>query len=278
MTSNHSTPRDEGRWTNTAVFLPEPERHDGTAALWHVEIDLDRHRELRNQLVNGQPTVPIASLVQIAAEAAVSFAPELAPVRYTDLQLSRLLRAPAARWPRRIDVIATRTGETVHVCIDSPSVNAVPTVEYARMTVHLGVPDTPEAEDWHDVEPPAHPSLIDHRFDGYLLPGDALDALLRTAAPPESITSLRSIDIPVPADDRELARLLGAHVDLRHYSTPDGERYTATTADGTVLVRLEGVTSSSPDLATMRRHRTGAKTPGRAADRKRPARGARDGG
>lgn len=269
--SDHSLPHDRGRRTGTAVFLPEPERHDGTAALWHVEIDPDHHDEIRHHLVNGQPTVPTASLVQIAAEAAASFTPDLAPVRYSNVLLPRLLRAPAEQWPRRVVVTATRSGDDVEVRIDSPPVNAVPTVEYARMSVHLCVPDTPEMADWQDLEPE---SVVDTRFDGYLLPGDALEELLRLAGPPETLSTVKSIDIPVPRDDRELARLLGSHVDLRRFSTTDGEQYTATTADGTVLVRLRGVTTSSRDLSTMRRHRTGAKTPGRAAGRKRSGGGA----
>lgn len=275
MMSNPYPPPDEGRRTRTAVFLSEPERHDGTEALWHVEIDLDRHDEIRHNLVNGQPTMPTASLVQVAAEAAASFSHDLAPVRYTNLSLPRLLRAPAERWPRRVDVTATRRGDDVEVCIDSPPVNAVPTVEYARMSVHLCVPDTPEVDEWHGIE---SESAADGRFDGYLLPGDALDALLRSAAPQESLSSVKAIDVPVPADDRELARLLGPHVDLRRYSTREGEQHTATTADGTVVVRLQGVVSSNRDLSTMRRHRTGAKTPGRSAGRKRSGEGVRDGG
>ncbi|MFD0203810.1 MULTISPECIES: polyketide synthase dehydratase domain-containing protein [Saccharothrix] len=273
--SNHSTPHDEGSRTRTAVFLPEPERHDGTAALWHVEIDLDHHEEIRHHLVNGQPAMPTASLVQIAAEAAASFTPDLVPVRYSNVLLPRLLRAPAGRWPRRVVVTATRSGDDVEVRIDSPPVNAVPTVEHARMSVHLCVPDTSEMGDWPDHEPE---SAVDTRFDGYLLPGDALEALLGSAGPPGTLSEVKSIDIPVPSDDRELARLLGPHVDLRRFSTTDGEQYTATTADGTVLVRLRGVTTASRDLSTMRRHRTGAKTPGRAVARKRPAGGAPDGG
>ncbi|TQM84501.1 polyketide synthase-like dehydratase family protein [Saccharothrix saharensis] len=256
------------------MFLPEPERHDGTTALWHVEIDLDRHDGIRRHLVKGQPTAPTASLVQIAAEAAASFARDLAPVRYSNLSLPHLLRAPAERWPRRVHVTATRRGDDVDVSIGSPPVNAVPTVEYAQVSVHLCVPETPEMADWHDVD---RELAADNRFNGYLLPGDALEALLRTAGPQESLSSVQAIDIPVPADDRELARLLGAHLDLRRYSTRDGEQYTATTADGTVLVRLRGVVSSNRDLSTMRRHRTGAKTPGRAANRKRST-GERDGG
>ncbi|MFJ6677384.1 hypothetical protein ACIQMJ_40325 [Actinosynnema sp. NPDC091369] len=272
--SNPSTPHDEDRWTRTAVFLPEPERHDGTEALWHVEVDLDRHDEVRHHLVNGRPTMPVASLVQIAAEAAASFARDLAPVRYSDLSLPRLLRAPAERWPRRVDVTATRRGDDVDVRIGSPPANAVPTVEHARVSVHLCVPEMPETAEWHDID--AEPAA-DNRFTGYLLPGDALDALLRATGPQESLSSVRTIDIPVPADDREVARLLGPHVDLRRYSTRDGEQHTATSADGTVLVRLRGVTTSSRDLSTMRRHRTGAKTPGRAAGRKRSG-GELDGG
>ncbi|MCE6998460.1 polyketide synthase dehydratase domain-containing protein [Saccharothrix sp. S26] len=256
------------------MFLPEPERYDGTAALWHVEVDLDHHDEIRHHLVNGQPTMPVASLVQIAAEAAASFAPDLAPVRYSDLSLPRLLRAPAERWPRRVDVTATRRGDDVDVRIDSPPVNAVPTVEYARLSVHLGVPEKPEMDGWPELGPE---HAADHRFDGYLLPGDALDALLRSAGPQEALSSVRVIDVPVPADDRELARLLGPHLDLRRYSTEDGEQHTATTADGTVVVRLRGVVSSHRDLSTMRRHRTGAKTPGRAARGKRSGGAARDG-
>ena len=270
---NHSTPHDEGRRTRTGVFLPQPERHDGTSALWHVEIDLDRHDEIRHHLVNGQPTVPTASLVQVAAEAAASFTRDLAPVRYADLSLTRLLRAPAERWPRRVHVTATRRGDDVDVRIDSPAGNAVPTVEYAQLSVHLGLPDMPEIED----SPEIVGEVADTRFAGYLLPGEALDALLRSAGPQEALSSVRAIDIPVPADDRELARLLGPHVDLRRYSTADGEQHTATTADGTVLVRLRGVTTTSRDLSTMRRHRTGAKTPGRAAGRRRSG-GVRDGG
>ncbi|WP_367129371.1 hypothetical protein [Saccharothrix sp. HUAS TT1] len=254
------------------MFLPRPEHHDGAVARWHVELHLDRHAEIRHHLVNGQPTAPTASLVQLAAEAAASFDPELAPVGYSDLLLPRLLRAPVERWPRRVEVTATRTGDDVHVRVDSPAVNAVPTVGYARTTVRLGEPATPEPDDRPDTE------AVDQRFTGYLLPGDALEALLRVAGPPGTLASVSAIDVPHPLDDRELALLLGAHVDLRHYSTSDGDQHTATTADGTVLVRLRGVVGSSPDLSTMRRHRTGARTPGRAARRTRSTGGAHDGG
>lgn len=270
MTVNHPAPDAEGRRSTAALFLPEPERHDGEVARWHVEIDLDRHDEVRGHLVNGQPTVPTATLVQLAAEAAVSFAPDLAPLRYTDLRLPRLLRAPAERWPRRVEVTAARLGDEVRVRIGGPSANGVPAVGHARTTVHLGVPEWPEPEADH---PP-----IDHRFSGYLLPGDALDSLLRKAAEPESLAGVEAIDIPLPADDRELARLLGPYLDLRRYSTEDGERYTATAADGTVVVRLRGVRSATPDLATLRRHRTGARTPGRAGRRTRSVGRERDGG
>jgi len=119
------------------AFLTEPPELIGTESVWRFDIGLDRHPWLLDHLVDDRPTVPATVLLELAAEAAAHLAPGLVPVRMTDVVLSRFLRAPRARWPRPVEVVASRTGEVVEVRINTPATPLVPAREHARMTVAL---------------------------------------------------------------------------------------------------------------------------------------------
>jgi NAD(P)-dependent dehydrogenase (short-subunit alcohol dehydrogenase family) len=218
------------------ALLAEPAGQDGAATVWCCEIGLDRFCWLLDHLVDDRPTVPATVMIEIAAEAAAHLAPGLVPARFTDVVLSRFIRAPRSRWPRQVEVTATRSGDAVQVRLASPPAGLVPAFEHARMTVWLAIaPDPParvapprptgsDAPDvyqlggslqlsgvfaglhgarlHHDGGSALFRLPVDDQFDGFLMPSVALDAVLRASVldgrRPDSVTMI------VPTAIREI--------------------------------------------------------------------------
>lgn len=130
--------RQHGR----AAAPPPPAFLGGAAQLapghWLVDVTLERHPYLLEHLVDGRPTLPGTFILELAAEAAAAQAPGLRPVALADISLSRFIRAPRDRWPRRLCVVAARAAEDrVAVRITTPAHGPVAELEHARMLVHL---------------------------------------------------------------------------------------------------------------------------------------------
>ena len=132
-------------------------------ASWLVDVDLERHAYLLDHQVDARPTLPGTFILELATEAALeaaieaaiassgALAPGLVPAQLTDLVLSRFVRAPRDRWPRRLLVTAERltperlpavasraaTSAAFAVRIASPAHGPVAELEHARVVVHL---------------------------------------------------------------------------------------------------------------------------------------------
>lgn len=125
-----------------AAAPPPPAFLGGAAQLapghWLVDVTLERHPYLLEHLVDGRPTLPGTFILELAAEAAAALAPGLRPVALADISLSRFIRAPRDRWPRRLCVVAERAAEDrVAVRITTPAQGPVAELEHARLIVHL---------------------------------------------------------------------------------------------------------------------------------------------
>lgn len=221
------------------AFLTEPPCQDGATAVWRCEIGLERFGLLLDHLVDDRPTVPATVMIEIATEAAAHLVPGLVPVRFTDIVLSRFIRAPRSRWPRPIEVTATQYADTVRVTLASPASGPVPAFEHARMAVSLAtapdpvariaqphppgtgsgtVPDVYQlggslrlsgvfagmhaAQLHHDGGSALFRLPADDQLDGFLTPSVAFDALLRASV----LDGCRpdSITMMVPTAIREI--------------------------------------------------------------------------
>ena len=149
----------------SCLFLTADPDHVGDQALWQIQIDLDDHQWLLDHVVDGRPTVPATVILQIGAEAARHLAPDLLPVRFSNIVLSSFIRAPIHAWPRHLTVTATRAGDTVGVRIDSSPSGAVPVREHARMTVTLAANHRAVAPDC-DARPVSGTAVTDVYQEG----------------------------------------------------------------------------------------------------------------
>lgn len=167
---------------------------------WLVDVELERHAYLLHHLVDGRPTLPGTFILELAAEAAHALlrdlgGAELRPVALRDISLSRFIRAPRDRWPRRLEVVAERVAEAVvAVRISTPPMGPVAELEHARMLVELGeltaaAPDTQEGPPQRTEGRPAP--------DTYQLPG----------TPVELSGPFRSMTAPMLTRDGGVARL-----------------------------------------------------------------------
>lgn len=127
------------------AFLAGPSSGVGAERAWTFGLRLDDHPYLLDHLVDGRPTVPATFILEMAAEAAAELAPDMLPVRITDVVLSQFIRAARHRWPRTLQVTAVREGTKVRVHVLTPAASPVPEREHTRMVVHLArsVPPSP---------------------------------------------------------------------------------------------------------------------------------------
>jgi 3-oxoacyl-(acyl-carrier-protein) synthase/NAD(P)-dependent dehydrogenase (short-subunit alcohol dehydrogenase family) len=285
--------------TPPPVFLTAAPESDGArTTTWRCALDLADHPWLLDHLVDARPTVPATVTLQLAAEAATALAPGLRPVRFTDIVLSAFIRAPRASWPRHLVVTATRDRDTVRVRLGSPPTGPVPAREHARMTVHVAaeyeparkvtgdrlagvrVPDVYQLGGsvrlrgvfgglrdarLHEDGGSARFSMsaAGTRFDEFIVPSVAIDALLRTSVldgrNPETITlivptAIAAIDLHVPGNDQDWGRLCAGGITLRYsMNTESGSgECVATAPDGTVLARLHGISSAPREVYHVR--------------------------
>ncbi len=282
----------------------------GQRASWLCELDLTRHAYLLDHLVDDRPTLPGTFILELAAEAAYALAADdpgasqLRPVRLTDISLSRFIRAPRDRWPRKLQVTAERRsgdgeGLTIAVRVATPAQGPVAELEHARLDVHLARATSPQralAPPLDAALPLGRPSSDPYhlpgasvalggvfpalaearllpdggaaelsltmpepgdgavRWDDFLLPSVALDALLRTIAldgrNPEAIdvlvpTALADVTLHTAANDRQLAARWPRGISLRHQITADGEhRHAAHSPEGALLLSARGVSGA----------------------------------
>lgn len=131
------------------AFLDPAARTGSDPARWSCAIDLDRHRYLRDHLVEDRPALPGTFILELGMEAAAALAPPgQQPVAITDVVLSRFIRAAEHRWPRTVLVSAELAGDAVLVRVSSPASELVPEREHTRMTVRLAgsLPPAPFAD------------------------------------------------------------------------------------------------------------------------------------
>jgi predicted flap endonuclease-1-like 5' DNA nuclease len=307
--------RDSAATPRQLAFLHGARKLEGRGehlASWLCELDLVRHSYLLDHLVDDRPTLPGTFILELAAEAAYELAaahgaPSLCPVKLTDISLSRFIRAPRDRWPRRLLVTAERRpvdaahrgAVVVSVRVSTPAQGPVAELEHARIDVHLAprralVGPRPSIDPALRPSPstgisssdPYHlagasvalggvfPALAEAqllpdggaatlslamprssddavRWESFLLPSVALDAMLRTIAldgrTPDSIdvlvpTAIAEVTLHTAANDRELATRFPTGIALRHQINAAGEHaHAALSSTGELLLSASGV-------------------------------------
>lgn len=200
------------------AFLTQAPVQVGDGFRWRCRIELDRHRYLRDHLVDGRPAVPGTFILELAAEAATALHPGLRLVAISDVVFSRFIRAAEHRWPREVVVEARADGPAVAVRVLSPATALLPETEHSRMRLWLAPAAEPApritvgGSGWpapNAYQLPGTPvalsgvfdAMVEPRFEadggsawarlavsgsdgpfaGFVLPSLLLDCLLRTA-------------------------------------------------------------------------------------------------